>query len=188
MAKRKKVVDFVTVEYMPELQRQLEEIAYNASLIKQLANTLVKRLKEFDCTMPEMEQRCSMCLTGRVFSEVKLAAEHAESSINSIDKAIISKTKPDAPPKQQPAEPKKRTRASKIKVIEAPKVEDKPKRARNPKEEKPAEPEKKIRKAKVSEDKPKEVVLKRETKKEKAPETEKPKRKKVKKDEDQTSK
>lgn len=174
---------------MPELQRQLEEIAYNGGLIKSHATALVRRLREFDCTVPESEQRCAMCLMGRIFSEVKTAAEHAESAINSIDKVISSKVKPDAPPKQMPAEPKKRTRASKIKIVEAPK-EEKPKRARKPKEEKPAEPEKKVRKAKVSEDKPKEdVPKKRKPKEEKLAEPEKPKRKRVKKDnEDKTPK
>lgn len=184
MAKHK-VVDFVVVEYMPELKRQLEDISYNANLIKQLANSLLRRLREFDCTVPESEQRCSMCLMGRISSEVKLAAEHAESSINSIDKAVRSKEKADAPPKEQPKEPEKKTRAAKIKIIEAPKEEPKPKRQRKPK---PADdsrencigrkPLEKAPKTKVSEDKPKEDVPKKRAKKpETPPEPEKPKRK-----------
>lgn len=126
----------VMSEYDDELRRQLEDIAYNGGMIKSLAASMLKRMKEFDCTIPKSEQRCMMCGTngiGRIYNEVKAAAEHAESYLNSLDKIIIFKEKADAPPKAQPKEPEKKTRASKIKVVPAALEPEKKKRNKKPK-------------------------------------------------------
>lgn len=120
----------VTSMYSDELERQLETIAYNGGMIKSLANTLLKRMKEYDCTIPESEQRCSMCTLGRVYNEVKAAAERAESCINSIDKCIVAKEKAGKPERKMPAEPTPKQRKPKIQVIAAPAVVPEPEKKR----------------------------------------------------------